>query len=88
MTVEEVNDYISGMVKTCKKDKDPRSTKCKEVLERVLELIDERRALQNRCYVHGMGTLCIFCNMECPHKGYIATATEVFDENERPTKLS
>lgn len=69
MTEKETIDYLNGMKRTAEKDPDRRSVKCVEVLEYTLELLDQRKTLQNRCHIFSAGTLCNFCRMECERRG-------------------
>lgn len=65
MNTQETISYIEAMKRTAEKDKDPRSGKCVEACESVLKLIDERRTLQNRCFMLTSAILCGYCGMEC-----------------------
>lgn len=65
MTVQETTEYIKGMKHTAEKDTDKRAKKCVDAMNSVLQIIDDRRCLQNRCLALSNGSLCAFCNMEC-----------------------
>ncbi len=65
MTVQETTEYIKGMKRTAEKDTDKRAMKCVDAMDSVLDLIDDRRCLQNRCLTLSNGLLCVFCDMEC-----------------------
>lgn len=65
MTVKETIDYLKACKYKAEKDSDPRSKKFIDAIESALILIDERRALQNRCAVFSSYSLCIFCNFDC-----------------------
>lgn len=65
MTTQETIDYINSLKKTASKDTDKRAKKYIDAMDSILKLIDERRCLQNRCFVLTRGMMCMMCNMEC-----------------------
>lgn len=65
MTTQETIDYINSLKRTASKDADKRAKKYVEAMDHILKLIDERRALQNRCFALTGGMLCKHCKMEC-----------------------
>lgn len=69
MTVQETTEYIKAMKHTAENDTDKRAKKCIDAMDSVLRIIDERRALQNRCLVLSKGLMCVFCKMECEALG-------------------
>lgn len=69
MTVQETIEYIKAMKRTAEKDTDKRAIKCVEDMDSVLQIIDDRRCLQNRCLTLSNGLLCAFCKMECEALG-------------------
>lgn len=65
MTTQETIEYINSLKKTASKDTDKRAKKYVEAMDSALRLINERRYLQNRCFVLSGGMMCGACNMEC-----------------------
>ena len=65
MNIADTVDYFESMKRTAQKDTDKRAARCIDAIDSALQLIKERKALQNRCYAFTGGTLCLFCNMEC-----------------------
>lgn len=65
MTTQETIDYINSLKRAASKDTDKRAKKYIDAMDSILKLIDERRALQNRCFALTGGMLCKHCKMEC-----------------------
>ena len=65
MTTQETINYINSLKRTASKDTDKRAKKYISEMDHILKLIDERRALQNRCFALTGGMLCKHCKMEC-----------------------
>lgn len=65
MTTQETIDYVKSLKASASKDTDKRAEKYVEAMDSILKLIDERRCLQNRCFVLSSGMMCGMCNMEC-----------------------
>lgn len=68
MTIEETIKYFESMRNTALNDTDKRAEKCVEAIDKMLQLLDEREKLQNRCGVLSQWQLCQFCGMECKMK--------------------
>lgn len=80
MTIEETIKYFESMKNTALKDTDKRAAKCIEAIDSVLQFIDERRALQNRCKVLTYGHFCEFCPMECNVREYVFSTDSMCGE--------
>lgn len=65
MTIQETIDYVNSLKESASKDTDKRAKRYIEAMDSILKLIDERRCLQNRCFVFSSGTMCGMCGMEC-----------------------
>ena len=65
MTTQETINYVKSLKASASKDTDKRAKKYVDAMDNILKLIDERRCLQNRCFVFSGGTMCGMCGMEC-----------------------
>ena len=65
MTTQKTIDYVNSLKASAAKDTDKRAGKYVETMESILKLLDERRCLQNRCFVFSGGQMCGICGMEC-----------------------
>ena len=76
MTTQETIDYVKSLKASASKDTDKRAKKYVEAMDDILKLIDERRCLQNRCFVFSGGMMCGMCGMECNALGKELLITE------------
>lgn len=65
MTTQKTIDYVNSLKESASKDTDKRAKRYIEAMNSILKLIDERRCLQNRCFVLSGGMMCGMCGMEC-----------------------
>lgn len=65
MTTQETIDYVNSLKESASNDTDKRAKKYIDAMDNILRLIDERRCLQNRCFVLSRGMMCGMCYMEC-----------------------
>ena len=70
MTKEEALIWLENEFKPLtKRASEARMTILSSESQEMEKMKDENISLKNRCFIFSQGMLCVFCKMECKHRG-------------------